>query len=79
MTILPGFTLRNQIGCHNYEELPRLHWDVEARCFRALLRIFVAGIGVAENSHGRVIGEDAIKSLCGFGCSIGNDDLASVL
>lgn len=41
--------------------------------------VVVSGVGVAEDAHHGVIGEDAFDALVGVGSAIADDDLAGVL
>ena len=55
------------------------HGDVGVAFACAAERFVVSGVGVAEDAHGGVVGEDALDSGGGFGSAVGDDDLSGVL
>src|ERR1043166_7155082 len=46
--------------------------------FRKIDRFLIAGIGMADDAHAGVGGEDAFDAFCGFGGAVGDDDLTGV-
>ena len=55
------------------------HRDIDLVLGGAVSGGVVAGVGVAEDAHHGVVGEDTGEAFVGFGCAVGDDDLPGVL
>src|ERR1043166_2555782 len=73
--IVTGASLRNETWHIVRTSLKVfIHRNRHTIFFRKIDRFLIAGIGMADDAHAGVGGEDAFDAFCGFGGAVGDCD-----